>query len=72
MVTALFPASAAVRSVGLTVTLAIVVDCVMTFFGPAAYDAAFNAYVTDVTTVKDRGRAMAVVEMVTGLAMLVV
>ena len=34
----------------------VVLDCVMTFFGSTANDAAFNAYVTDVTNTKNRGK----------------
>ena len=33
----------------------VVLDCVMTFFGSTANDAAFNTWVTDVTNVKNRG-----------------
>ena len=33
----------------------VILDCVMTFFGSTANDAAFNTWVTDVTNVKNRG-----------------
>ncbi|MDR0752402.1 MAG: MFS transporter [Christensenellaceae bacterium] len=37
--------------------LVIFMDCLLTFFGSAAYDASFNAWITDVTTEKNRGQA---------------
>ena len=41
----------------LGVTLTIVLDCVMTFFGSSANDAAFNAWLTDSTDESNRGAA---------------
>lgn len=41
----------------LGVTLTIILDCVMTFFGSSANDAAFNAWLTDSTTAENRGAA---------------
>ncbi|MFQ9678667.1 MAG: MFS transporter, partial [Eggerthella lenta] len=38
------------------VTLTIVFDCIMTFFGSLANDSCFNAWVTDITTEKNRGK----------------
>ena len=46
-------AAAAVQTAAI---LVIVLDCVMTFFGSSANDAAFNAWVTDVTDETNRGR----------------
>ena len=65
----LFPAANA------TVTAAVLVvllDCVMTFFGSSANDAAFNAYVTDVTDESNRGRAESVLAVLPLLSMLVI
>ena len=45
---------------------------VMTFFGSTANDAAFNAYVTDVTTVENRGRAESVLAILPLVSMLVI
>lgn len=50
----------------------VVLDCVMTFFGSTANDAAFNAYVTDVTTDGNRGRAESVLATLPLLSMLVI
>ena len=52
--------------------LVVVLDCVMTFFGSTANDAAFNAYVTDVTTVENRGRAESVLAILPLISMLVI
>lgn len=70
--TAAFPLAAMFQPVVLAVTMAIIFDCVMTFFGSTANDAALNAYVADVTTVSNRGRVSAVLEIMTWLAVLVV
>lgn len=71
--TALFPLSGLLTSVSviLAVIIAIVFDCVMTFFGSTAYDANFNAYVTDVTTQKNRGKLLSIVQIMSLLAILV-
>ena len=43
------PATVSVATVG--VSLIIILDCLMTFFGSSANDAAFNAWLTALTTV---------------------
>ena len=40
-------AGGVVEAAALGVTLTIILDCIMTFFGSAANDAAFNAWLTD-------------------------
>jgi MFS family permease len=70
--TALFPSAAFFRPVTLAIGMAILFDCVMTFFGSTANDAALNAYITDVTTNENRGRVMGVVEVLTWVAILIV
>ncbi|MBQ3159195.1 MAG: MFS transporter [Clostridia bacterium] len=52
--------------------LVVALDCVMTFFGSTANDAAFNAYVTDVTTRENRGRAESVLAILPLISMLVI
>ncbi len=61
-------ASAAALAAGLVVVL----DCIMTFFGSTANDAAFNAWVTDVTDSDNRGRAESVLAALPLVAMLVI
>ena len=66
----LFPAVASAASVG--VSLVIVLDCVMTFFGSSANDACFNAWLTDVTDEKNRGAAEGINAMMPLVAILAV
>ena len=65
----LFPA-AAVSAV--CVTLVIVMDCVMTFFGSTANDACFNAWLTDSTAHESRGAAEGINAMMPLVAILCV
>ncbi len=65
----LFPA-ATVSAV--CVTLVIVMDCVMTFFGSTANDACFNAWLTDSTTHESRGAAEGINAMMPLVAILCV
>ena len=66
----LFPAVASAASVG--VSLVIILDCVMTFFGSSANDACFNAWLTDVTDEKNRGAAEGINAMMPLVAILAV
>ena len=61
-----------VKAVQAAAVLVIVLDCVMTFFGSSANDAAFNAWVTDVTDDGNRGRVESVLAAMPLVAMLVV
>ena len=54
------------------VTLVIVMDCVMTFFGSTANDACFNAWLTDATTHESRGAAEGINAMMPLVAILAV
>ena len=66
----LFPAASSAAAVG--VSLVIIMDCVMTFFGSSANDACFNAWLTDSTDETNRGRAEGINAMMPLLAVLVV
>ena len=70
VINALFPAVASAASVG--VTLVIILDFVMTFFGSSANDACFNAWVTDSTDETNRGAVEGINSMMPLLAILVV
>lgn len=59
-------------SVTAAAVLIIALDCVMTFFGSTANDAAYQAWVTDVTTPDVRGRVDSVVQTLPLIAMLLV
>ena len=54
------------------ISIVIIMDCVMTFFGSTANDAAYNAWLTDSTTEKNRGAAEGVNSMMPLIAILVV
>lgn len=58
-----------VRAAALSV---VVMDCVMTFFGSTANDAAFNAYITETVEQKNRTRVEAVVQVLPMISMLFV
>lgn len=62
----------AVSSAAVGVSLVIIMDCVMTFFGSAANDACFNAWLTDVTDDTNRGAAEGINSMMPLVAILVV
>ena len=70
LISAIVPATVSAASVG--VTLVIVLDCVMTFFGSTANDAAFNAWLTDSTDTSNRGAAEGINAMMPLVAILAV
>ena len=70
VIEAIFPATVSAAAVG--VSLTIILDCVMTFFGSAANDAAFNAWLTDATDETNRGAAEGINSMMPLVAILVV
>ena len=59
-------------AVGAAVVAIIVVDSVMSFLGAGANDAAFNAWVTDITAVENRGRVDGVLQAMPLVSMLLV
>ena len=65
-----FVPAASAAAVG--VTLVIVLDCLMTFFGSSANDACFNAWLTDATDHTNRGAAEGINAMMPLVAILVV
>ena len=70
VINAIFPATVSAAAMGVSAT--IVMDCVMTFFGSAANDACFNAWLTDVTDETNRGAAEGINAMMPLVAILVV
>lgn len=62
----------AAMAASLGISLVIALDCIMTFFGSAANDAAFNAWLTDSTDETNRGAAEGINAMMPMLAILVV
>ena len=70
IISALFPLTVSAASLG--VSLTIILDCVMTFFGSTANDAAFNAWITDSADTGGRGAAEGINAMMPLVAILVV
>ena len=70
LIKAAFPLAASASAIG--VTCVIVLDCVMTFFGSSANDAAFNAWLTDSTDSTNRGTAEGINAMMPLVAILAV
>ena len=64
--------SSTVAAMSLCVTMTIALDCLMTFFGSSANDAAFNAWLTDSTDETNRGKAEGINAMMPLMAILVV
>ena len=61
-----------VNAASIGVSLTIILDCVMTFFGSTANDAAFNAWLTDSTDSSNRGAAEGINAMMPLVSILVV
>ena len=70
LIEAMIPATLSAASVG--VSLVILMDCIMTFFGSSANDAAFNAWLTDSTDETNRGAVEGINSMMPLVAILVV
>ena len=66
-----YPMSGWANSVSLAVFLVIALDGVMTFFGSTANDAAFNAWVTDITVPGNRGIVEGVLNFLPVLAVMI-
>ena len=70
IINAIIPATVSAATVG--VSLVVILDCVMTFFGSTANDAAFNAWLTDSTDSTNRGAAEGINAMMPLVAILAV
>ena len=70
ILSAMVPSTVAAASLG--VSLVIIMDCVMTFFGSSANDACFNAWLTDSTDESNRGSVEGINAMMPLVAILVV
>jgi len=71
IMTAVFPMSAMVKNVSLAVAAVVVLDCLMTFFGSTANDAAFNAWTADVAPADQRGKVEGALNLSLFIAQLV-
>ena len=68
----LIPQRPALAALGRVAALLVVFDCVMTFAGSTANDAAFNAWVADNTETSNRGRVNAVLSVMPVFAVVIV
>lgn len=55
-----------------TVILVIIMDCIMTFMGSTSNDAAFNAWITDITTSSNRAKTESLLALLPVIAMVTV
>ena len=62
----------AAQAVGFAVVAIVALDCIMSFFGSGANDAAFNAWVTESTVPGNRGRVDGVLAIMPLMGMLIV
>ncbi|WP_308491816.1 MFS transporter [Microbacterium terrisoli] len=62
----------AAQGVGLAIVAIVLLDCIMSFFGSGANDAAFNAWVTESTVPANRGRVDGVLAIMPLMGMLIV
>ncbi len=69
--TALFPLAAFIKTIWLSIFAIVLLDCIMTFFGSTANDAAFNAWITDITDETNRGTVSGFLEVFPLLALVV-
>ena len=60
------------NSAMLSGTMIVIMDCVMTFFGSTANDAAFNAFVTDNTNTENRGKVESVLAILPLISLIMV
>ncbi len=58
--------------VAVTAVCVVIMDCLMTFMGSTSHDAAFNAWITDVTTHKNRATVESVLSILPYGAMIIV
>lgn len=59
-------------AVNATVILVIVMDCIMTFMGSTSNDAAFNAWITDITSSSNRAKTESILALLPVIAMVAV
>ena len=72
MLFALIPMKAEAKMVAGVATMLVVFDCVMTLAGSTANDAAFNAWIADVTDSTNRGKVNAVISILPVAAVVII
>lgn len=69
--TILFPLGALIKSAEMAVAYVVAADCLMMIGFGAAYDGVLSGYITDITTVNNRGRVQGILQIVGGVGTLV-
>lgn len=69
--TILFPLGAWMKSTEMAVAFVVAADCLMMVGFGAAYDGVLSGYITDITTVNNRGRVQGILQIVGGVGTLV-
>lgn len=69
--TIIFPTTAFIKVTSMAVVMVIIADALMTFLGSTAYDAAFNAWTTDISDDTNRGVLSGVITILPLLAALI-
>lgn len=72
MLFAAIPMSPTANTLGIVAAFLVIFDCIMTFFGSTANDAAFNTWITDVTDTTNRGKVNSVMSIFSILAFVIV
>lgn len=70
IVTAAFILTGSIKNYFWATFMVVFLDCVMTFFGSTAYDACYNAWITDISNETNRGKVAVLVQI--GLYMSIV
>ncbi len=72
MLFAFIPMTPTAKTLGLVAALLVIFDCIMTFFGSTANDAAFSTWLVDVTDTTNRGIVNAIMSVFSILAFVIV
>lgn len=64
--------TAPAAAISTTITIVIIMDCVMTFMGSTSNDAAFNAWITDITSSENRTKTESILALLPVAAMVIV
>lgn len=72
MLFAAIPMTATAATVGLVAALLVIFDCIMTFAGSTANDAAFNTWIADVTDTTNRGKVNTVLSLMSVFSVVIV
>jgi len=71
IITAIFPTVDLIENIGIAIVMVVILDAVMTFFGSMANDAAYNAWIADITDTTNRGRVQGLIMVATLIANLI-